>query len=123
MLSLNTVMINSEEPGKLKEFYTKILGEPGWSGGEFTGWKAGPAYLMVGPHSDVKGVNDMPGRILFNFETSDVRAEFDRLVGLGVTAVQEPYQPGEAGGEMWLATLADPDGNYFQLASPMPESG
>jgi hypothetical protein len=33
---------------------------------------------------------------------------------------REPYQPGPAGGEMWLGTLADPDGNYFQLASPMP---
>ena len=31
-----------------------------------------------------------------------------------------PAEPGPAGGEMWLATLADPDGNYFQLASPMP---
>ena len=28
-------------------------------------------------------------------------------------------QPGPAGGEMWLATLADPDGNYFQLVTPM----
>lgn len=121
MLSLNTVMINSEEPDRLKDFYTKILGEPGWTGGPYTGWKAGAAYLMVGPHSDVKGSNEMPGRILLNFETADVKAEFDRLVALGVSVQQEPYQPGEADGQMWLATLSDPDGNYFQLASPMPE--
>lgn len=24
--------------------------------------------------------------------------------------------------EMWLATYADPDGNYFQLATPWSES-
>jgi len=57
---------------------------------------------------------------MINFETTDVKGEFDRLKALGATVQQEPYQPGPAGGEMWLATLADPDGNYFQLASPMP---
>jgi predicted enzyme related to lactoylglutathione lyase len=24
-------------------------------------------------------------------------------------------------GNGWLATLADPDGNYFQLVTPMPD--
>ena len=39
------------------------------------------------------------------------------------TAAAEPYQPGGDAGapsEFWLATFEDPDGNYFQLASPMP---
>jgi predicted enzyme related to lactoylglutathione lyase len=26
----------------------------------------------------------------------------------------------EGGVEAWIATFADPDGNYFQLLSPMP---
>ena len=65
---------------------------------------------MIGPHSEVKGPNEMPGRIMVNFETPDVKGEFDRLRALGATVQQEPYQPGPAGGEMWLATLADPDG-------------
>lgn len=119
MLSLNTIMINSEDTARLTDFYTKVLGEPGFSGGPYTGWKAGAGYVMVGPHSEVKGQNEMPGRIIINFETTDVQAEFDRLKGLGVRVESEPYQPGEGGGEMWLATLADPDGNLFQLASPM----
>jgi predicted enzyme related to lactoylglutathione lyase len=121
MLSLNNIMINSENPKALADFYTKILGEPGWSDEAYTGWKAGDAYLMVGPHSEVKGANREPGRIMLNFETPDVKGEFERLKGLGATVQQEPYQPGPAGGEMWLATFADPDGNFFQLASPMPE--
>ena len=41
-----------------------------------------------------------------------------RLVAAGATAVQEPYHPGEAP-DVWIATFADPDGNYFQLLSPM----
>ena len=36
----------------------------------------------------------------------------------GAKAVQEPYHPGAAS-EMWVATIADPDDNYFQLMSPM----
>ena len=34
----------------------------------------------------------------------------------------EPYQPGGDASGMWLATFEDADGNYFQLASPMPET-
>ena len=65
---------------------------------------------MIGPHSEVKGQNEMPGRIMINFETPDVKGEFDRLKALGATVEHEPYQPGPVDGEMWLATLADPDG-------------
>jgi len=122
MLSLNTVMINSEDPAALGSFYRKVLGEPGWEDGSYIGWQAGPGMLMIGPHSEVKGPNETPGRIIINFETPDVQGEFARLKGLGAKVEREPYQPGPAGGEMWLATLADPDGNYFQLASPMPAS-
>jgi predicted enzyme related to lactoylglutathione lyase len=119
MLSLNTIMINSEDPAALGAFYTKVLGEPGWTDNDYIGWQAGNATLMIGPHSDVKGTNEMPGRIIVNFETPDVKAECERLRKLGVSVEHEPYQPGPAGGEMWLATLSDLDGNLFQLASPM----
>ena len=121
MLNLNCVMISSENPAALVEFYGKVFGEPGWTGGEFVGFRAGQGYVMVGPHSDVKGSNEMPGRLIFVLETEDVKGEFERLKGLGVRVQQEPYPPGEAP-DGWLATLADPDGNYFQLASPMPEA-
>ena len=120
MLSLNTVMINSEDPSALSAFYRKVLGEPGYVDNGYVGWQVGSAGLMIGPHSEVKGANEMPGRIMINFETTDVKGEFERLKALGATVEQEPYEPGPAGGEMWLATLADPDGNFFQLASPMP---
>ena len=120
MLNFNFVLIGSEEPKALTEFYTKVLGDPAWDEGGFVGWQAGSATLMVGPHSEVKGRNEAPGRIILNFETPDVQGEFDRIKGLGTTVVREPYQPGGDAPEMWLATFEDPDGNYFQLASPMP---
>ncbi|MGZ4119667.1 MAG: VOC family protein [Actinomycetota bacterium] len=122
MLNLTTVMIGTEDPKGLSEFYAKVLGEPAWDDGGFVGWQAGSGMLMIGAHSEVKGRNEMPGRIILNFETPDVKKEFARIKGLGVSVKQEPYQPEGAGdgGEFWLATFEDPDGNYFQLASPMP---
>jgi predicted enzyme related to lactoylglutathione lyase len=116
MLSLNTVMIGSEDAEALAAFYTKLLGEPGWSDGGYTGWMAGSGMLMIGPHSEVKGRNAAPGRIIVNFETADVAGEFERIKGIGAKVEHEPYSPGEG---MTLATFEDPDGNFFQIASPM----
>jgi hypothetical protein len=45
---------------------------------------------------------------------------FERIKGLGVAVEQEPYQPDGVDGDFWLATFKDPDGNFFQIASPMP---
>lgn len=115
-------MLNSEDPQALADFYGKVLEkEPGWEEGGFHGFDAGGFYIMVGPHDKVHGKAQNPERILFFFETEDVKGEFDRIKGLGGEVVAEPYKPGEEAGDMWLATLADPDGNYFQLASPMPD--
>ena len=121
-MSLNSILIGSEDPQRLVDYYTKAFGEPGWSDGGYTGWQLGAGYLMVGPHDAVKGQNAEPGRIIWNLETPDVQAEFDRLSAAGATVIREPYNPGDGegdGGQMLLCTFADPDGNYFQLGSPM----
>jgi len=52
---------------------------------------------------------------MFNFETPQVKEEFERIKALGSAVIKEPYEMGGA----WIATLADPDGNIFQLVSPM----
>jgi predicted enzyme related to lactoylglutathione lyase len=56
--------------------------------------------------------------MILNIETPDVRGDFERFKSAGANVVQEPYNPGDEG-EMLIATFADPDGNYFQLVSPM----
>ena len=125
-LNLNSVMLGSDDPKKLADFYSMVLGAPSpeWSD-EANGWfgfRAGDGGLAIGPHSDVKGTNQEPGRIMLNFETPDVTGEFERVKAAGAQVVAEPYEPGGGGG-MLLCTFADPDGNYFQLAPPWnPES-
>ena len=122
MLKLNSVMIGSDDPKALSAFYTKVLGEPTWEDSGYTGWQLGNTGLMIGAHSEVKGRNEMPARVMWNLETDDVKGEFARIKGLGAPVVQEPYQPGGgAGSDFWMATFEDADGNYFQIASPAPE--
>ncbi|HSX14738.1 MAG TPA: VOC family protein [Candidatus Saccharimonadales bacterium] len=122
-LNLNSLMISSENPEKLVEFYTKVLGKPTWDMKPFTGWSVGSCGIMVGPHSEVHGKNDTPGRLIFFFETTDVKGEFDRIKGLGAEVVSEPAHPSgdTTDQKTMLACLADPDGNYFQLATPWEE--
>jgi predicted enzyme related to lactoylglutathione lyase len=117
-MNLNSILIGSEDPKRLGEYYTRLFGEPGWAEGGFSGWQIGTGFVSVGPHDQVKGRNAEPGRILWNIESDDVKADFERLKAAGATVVREPYQPGEAP-DVWIATFSDPDDNYFQLLSQM----
>jgi predicted enzyme related to lactoylglutathione lyase len=120
-MRLNSVLIGSEDPDALAIYFTKLFGEPGWQEGGYTGWQIGEGGITVGPHDQVKGKNQQPGRIIWNIETTDVEGDFERLRNAGATVVREPYNPGgpENGQTMLIATFADPDDNYFQLVSPM----
>jgi predicted enzyme related to lactoylglutathione lyase len=118
MLNLNSIMIGTKQPKVLAAFYEKILGKPAEMVDEefgFYGWQAGAAYFSVLDHSEMGGHAKDPARVLLNFETAQVKEEFERIKALGATVIKEPYEM-EGG---WIATLADPDGNYFQLVSPM----
>ena len=117
MLNLNSVMIGTKQVQALVDFYEKVLGPAGMVDQDagFHGWQVGSAYLSVLEHSEMGGSAKDPGRIMFNFETAEVKEEFERIKAIGATVIREPYEMG--GG--WIATLADPDGNYFQLVTPM----
>jgi predicted enzyme related to lactoylglutathione lyase len=114
-LNLNSIMIGTSQPAVLGEFYEKVFGrsadmmEDGWYM-----WQAGSCSLSIGEHSEVKGKAKEPSRIILNLETKQVKEEFERLKNLNATIIKEPYEMG--GG--WIATLADPDGNFVQLMTP-----
>ena len=120
-MNLNGVLIGSEDPQRLVDYYTALFGGPGWDQGGFVGWMIGSAWFTVGPHDEVRGKKPQPGRLIWNIETPDVKGEFDRLVAAGATVVREPYAVGEGGegDQGTICTFADPDDNYFQLISPM----
>lgn len=117
-MDFNSILIGSADPQRLVDYYTGLFGEPMMSDGGYTGWKIGSGFVTVGPHDEVQGKNTTPGRLIWNIETRDVKAEFERMVAAGGIVVREPYGFDDYP-DSWIATLADPDGNYFQLMSPM----
>ena len=121
-MNLAGILIGSEDPKRLAEYYTKVLGVPAEEDYGYTGWQIGGGWVTVGPHDQVTGKNPQPGRIIWNIESPDVRADFERFRNAGATVVREPYDPAAPDGDsgMLIATFADPDDNYFQLMSPMP---
>ena len=117
-MNFNNVMIGSEDAPRLAEFYTKLFGEPGWNDGGYVGWMLGDGGITVAPHSEVHGQNPDPARFIWNIETTDVKGDFEKFKAAGATVIREPYNF-EQSPDYWIATFADPDGNYFQLVSPM----
>lgn len=118
MINFNSIMIGSSQPTILTEFYEKIIGRnPDMKDGEWAGWQIGNAFFSIGPHSELQGKAKEPARVMFNFETEEIDSEFERMVDIGAVVIKEPYTMGD----MTIATLADPDGNYFQLMTPWDE--
>jgi predicted enzyme related to lactoylglutathione lyase len=117
-MDFNNILIGSEDPQRLVEYYTKLFGEPQMSDGGYTGWQLGRGFVSIGPHSEVHGKNAAPGRIIWNIETADVKGHYERFVAAGAIVVREPYGFDEEPGAL-IATFADPDDNYFQLMTPM----
>lgn len=120
MLNLNSIMLGSEDPKALADFYAKLLDKkPDMEEAGYIGFLAGSCFLSIGAHDKVKGKSQTPERIIYFFETDDVQGEFERISKIdGAEVVAKPYQPAGEHSKYWLATLADPDGNYFQLSSP-----
>lgn len=115
MLNFNSIMIGSAQPKVLAEFYEKVFGKKAdWAEDNWYGWQAGSTHLTIGEHSEVKGKAKEPQRVILNFETEKVKEDFERIKDLGAEVIKEPYEMEGT----WIATFADPDGNYLQLMSP-----
>lgn len=118
MLNLNSIMLGTSDSKKLAAFYEKVLNKkPDMHDGDWYGFMAGGCFISMGLHDKVKGKSKNPERIILNFETSEVEKEFKRIKALGAEVIKEPYSMGEDT-SIKIATLADPDGNYFQLMTP-----
>lgn len=118
MLNLNQIMVGTSQPKVLAEFYEKVFDrKPDMSEDGWYGWKFEGMFFGIGEHSEVHGKAKEPQRIILNLETKEVKEEFERIKGKGAEVIKEPYEMMGA----WIATFADPDGNYFQLMTPWEE--
>lgn len=123
MLNFNSIMIGSHQPKVLGEFYKKVFDKkPDMEDGGWYGWQVGSCFFNVGEHSEVKGKAKEPQRVILNFETDEVKEEFERIKKIdGIKVIKAPYEMEGMEG-LWIATLADPDGNYFQLMPPWKDT-
>ena len=115
MLNLNSIMIGSSHPKLLAKFYAQVFErEADMTDGNWYGWQMGGCFFSIGEHSEITGKAKEPQRVILNLETGEIEDEFERVQDLGATVIKEPYDMGG----VWVATFADPDGNYFQLMTP-----
>ena len=49
-MNLNGLLIGSENPQRLVEYYTKLFGKPNWDEGGYVGWQIGSGAVTIGPH-------------------------------------------------------------------------
>jgi predicted enzyme related to lactoylglutathione lyase len=109
-------MIGTKQAKVMAAFYEKVLGKPADmhdNENGFYGWQTGRGFFSILEHSEMGGMTKDPGRVMLNFETTQVKEEFERIKAAGGKVIKEPYHMGSE--SAWIATMADPDGNYFQL--------
>ena len=83
---LDSVLIASEDPKALADFYKDKVGltledefEYGEKGEAGFMFKIGSTGLTILPHSEVKGKNSTGARIMLNIEVDDIEVEVKRL--------------------------------------------
>ncbi|OGG04917.1 hypothetical protein A2Z33_06485 [Candidatus Gottesmanbacteria bacterium RBG_16_52_11] len=120
---IETVLLFSSDAKKLAAFYRNDVGlkqtyEAEMGDANLFGfeWK-GSASLSIMDHSEVRGKNKTPERFMVNFEVDDIEKELKRLRRAKVRIITGPYHIEEYG---LVATLEDPDGNYFQFVQTRP---
>jgi predicted enzyme related to lactoylglutathione lyase len=107
------LVISTERPEELRAWYGAAFGgEMDHDGASARPLAFGGVQLIFLPHSDVTGPAREPKRILINFRVDDAREHATRLERLGATWIR-PVEPEPFG---LLGTVADPDGNYVQIA-------
>jgi hypothetical protein len=83
-MDLNNILIGSDNPKALIDYYTKLFGEPGMADESYSGWAIGSGFIAVGAHSEVHGRNESPGRLIWNISSDDVQ---------GISSASRPPAP------------------------------
>jgi predicted enzyme related to lactoylglutathione lyase len=105
------LVLDCSDPERLAEFWAPALdyvsvGTVGSYVALFPNGRAGPKLLL----QKVAEPKSVKNRMHFDMEVRDIRAQADRLVGLGATKVRE--EPCSEHGSTWIL-MTDPEGNEF----------
>jgi predicted enzyme related to lactoylglutathione lyase len=117
---ISTIIIWSEDWKKLAAWYQdvfnfKVIEEINHPKDTGVLWELpdGGPWLWVGQHSEVKGQNKDPLRIMFNINVDSVQKAYDYLVSKGTKVIAKPFKAPTF--DKYFATFSDPDGNTFQI--------
>lgn len=102
----------------MRDFYRDVLGlTPRSLKPAFMSVEWGTLRLNLVAHSQLRGSNPDPLRLMVTFFVDDIHAVHRRLAAAGVVFIRPPEQEDFGG---WFATFHDPDGNTLQLFQPAP---
>ena len=118
--NISTILIWSENYKALADWYqttfdlkiTEALTYPDDTGILFEFPSGGP-WLWIGQHSQVKGKNTDPCRIMFNISVNSVSEAYEYLLQKDVKFLATPFL--SPSGESYFATMYDIDGNLVQI--------
>jgi uncharacterized glyoxalase superfamily protein PhnB len=116
--NISATLIWSENYKELADWYIENLGleiieeltHPDDTG---FGLKVGNSYLWIGKHSEVKGKNKDPYRIMFNISVDSVTKTYEELQKKGVEFIAKPFKAPTF--DSYFATFKDLDNNTIQL--------
>ena len=110
--SLNSIMLASADPERLRRWYVAALDpEENTEMDPYRILRFGGVHLLIDSRADVGEKNPEPGRVILNFDVADARSVAARMNDLGTTWLAELE---DRDGSLF-ATAIDPDGNYVQI--------
>ena len=115
---ISAILIWSEDYKALTDWYVtklgaKIIEELTHPDDTGFGMHLGESYLWVGKHSEIKGKNKDPFRIMFNLTVDSVTDAYNELKDKGVEFIVSPFKAPTF--DKYFATFSDLDGNTIQL--------
>ncbi|GAA3738799.1 putative enzyme related to lactoylglutathione lyase [Spinactinospora alkalitolerans] len=108
---LDGMLLASTDPERLHAWYAALDPEEDSKVDSYRVLKFGGFHLLIDSREDIGGGNPEPGRMIVNFDVTDVRAIAERLDGMGTRWLAEIE---DRDGSLF-ATAIDPDGNYVQF--------
>jgi catechol 2,3-dioxygenase-like lactoylglutathione lyase family enzyme len=115
MTSIDSLLLGSADPARLRQWYAEALGLQPDPDGFF---QVGHVGVLIDGRDDVAPQTVEPGRVVLNYHVADIKSAAQHLDERGekwVAGVE--YR--DAG--LWFGTVEDPDGNYVQLIETTPE--